>query len=349
MAAPLVSVVVRSSARASLAAALQCIGAQTYPSLEAVVVAASGASHPPVPATVGPHAVRFVASDTPLSRPAAANAGLDAARGDWITFLDDDDLIDPTHVDGLAAVAQKSRHKVVCALARVRLADGSRQNWGQPFALTELYLRNFLHLSTVLFSRAMPAAGCRFDVEFEIMQDWDFFLQMAQHTVFQSTGLRTFEWHADAGTSGTGGDVNSDSERFARFRDRIYAKWRPARDALAARVEPLLAGAANDIAAANWQRAEARCEEALKIARNEPDALDMLAMLMHRSGRGEEGVAIQSLAATIRPYEPSYVFHLARMLLDRGERDRALRLAREALRLAPDYAPAAQFLAALAP
>src|SRR6185437_11182177 len=133
-----------------------------------------------------------------------------------------------------------------------RLADGSERPWGQPFALTELYMRNFLHLSTVLFSRALLDAGCRFDIAFDIMEDWDFFLQMAQHARFKSTGLRSFEWRADAGNSGAGGTRNQDDARFAQYRDRIYAKWREARDALAARVEPALELAADAVAAADW-------------------------------------------------------------------------------------------------
>lgn len=344
MSVPLVSVVIRSSARPSLAAALDCIAAQTHDSLDTVVVAASGASHPPLPRSAGRHPLRLIGSASALSRPAAANAGVDAARGDWITFLDDDDVIDATHVAGLVAAAQRGSSAVVASLARVRLADGSVQSWGQPFALTEIYQRNFLHLSTVLFSRAMLAAGCRFDTAFDIMQDWDFFLQLAQHTRFVSTGLRSFEWHADAGASGTGGTANQDDVRFARYRDRMHAKWRDAHAALMARVEPAFIAARDAAAAADWVGAQRHCDDVLRIAQNEPRALDLLARAMQHTGRGDEAVAMQSLAAAVRPYEPAFVFNLALMVDERGERERARRLAQRALQLAPGYAPAARFL-----
>ncbi|HEY5365213.1 MAG TPA: hypothetical protein VIL19_01955, partial [Casimicrobiaceae bacterium] len=253
------------------------------------------------------------------------------------------------HIAGLADASQRGGRRVICSLARQRTADGSVHPWGQPFALTELYVRNFLHLSTVLFSRAMLDAGCRFDDAFDIMQDWDFFLQMAQHTPFHSTGLRTFEWHADAGTSGAGGAQNNNEQKFARYRDRIYAKWSAQRAALFARIDPLLAAAAAAIAASAWALAEARCEEVLAIARNEPYALDMLAMLLDRRGRNDEAIATQSLAISVRPYEPQFVFNLAPLVLARGERDRARRLAQHALTLDPAFAPALQFIARLGP
>ncbi|HEY7904899.1 MAG TPA: glycosyltransferase [Casimicrobiaceae bacterium] len=347
MPAPLVSVIVRSTARPTLDAALACIGAQTYPAVEAIVVAASGPLHPAPPQRVGAHPLRFVPASQPLSRPAAANAGIDAARGEWITFLDDDDAIDPTHVAGLVDATTRTQCRAIASLARVRMADGSTQTWGQPFALTELYQRNFLHLSTVLFARERVAAGCRFDEAFDIMQDWDFFLQLAQHGPLHSTGLRTFEWHADIGSSGAGGGVNDDPARFARYRDRIYAKWQPRRDALGRRLEPLLQAAARAVAARDDARGEGLCNEILAIARNEPHALEMLAMVEERRGRRDEAIALQSLAATVCPHEPAFLVNLAHLVLARGERDRARRLAQRALAIAPQNAAAAQLVAAL--
>jgi hypothetical protein len=345
--APLVSVVVRSTARPTLAAALACIGVQTHPAVEAVVVAASGPAHPPPPATIGRHAVLFVPSATPLTRPQAANAGVDAARGAWITFLDDDDAIDATHVAGLVAATRGGHYPAVASLARVRMADGSLQNWGQPFALTELYVRNFLHLSTVLFARSLVDAGCRFDDAFDIMQDWDYFLQIAQRTPFHSTGLRTFEWHADLGSSGAGGGANDDPERFARYRDRVYAKWRGAREALHARIEPMLQQAATALAAGDDKGAEARADAVLAIARNEPNALAMLASVEHRRGRRDEAIALMALAATVCPHDAQLLVGLARLVLANGERERARRLAERALAMAPGDSGAASLMASL--
>src|SRR5438132_1033057 len=104
-ASPLVSVIVRSMARPSLDATLASLAAQTHAPLEVVLVLASGPGHPVPPSHVGAHPVRVVTTGAPLARAPAANAGLDAAGGEWLTFLDDDDVFLPEHVSGLLASA----------------------------------------------------------------------------------------------------------------------------------------------------------------------------------------------------------------------------------------------------
>jgi tetratricopeptide (TPR) repeat protein len=338
---PLVSVIVRSTARPTLADALAAIGAQDYPDVEAVVVAASGSTHPPVEEHVGRHPVRFAASAVPLSRPLAANAGLDAAQGTWITFLDDDDTIAVDHISGLVDATRNAPDVLaVYTLAEARFRDGSTTTWGQPYSLFQLYERNFIHLSTSLFSRSLVERGCRFDPQFEIMQDWDFFLQIAQHTRFHFEPRVTFRWNADAGTSGAGGGINQDDARFARFRDLIYAKWESRHDALVDRVRPLLEGAAALARSGDIAGAVARCREALVASPNDPFALNTLAMLKRASGELAEARATQELAVAVRPSDPSFVYNLALVCRAQGDLAHARSCCARVLALAPEFPPA---------
>src|SRR3990167_10533026 len=99
---PLVSVLVRSMDRPSLHEALDAVALQTYPHVEVVVVNARGGEHAALGTSCGRFPLRLVnAGGSPLARPAAANAALDAARGDWLIFLDDDDSMDPDHLERL--------------------------------------------------------------------------------------------------------------------------------------------------------------------------------------------------------------------------------------------------------
>ena len=344
-----VSVIVRSTARPTLARALESIGAQDYPDVEAVVVAASGPDHPPVPARVGRHPVVFAPSPLHLSRPDAANAGLDAATGDWITFLDDDDTLSPDHVSGLVAATRNAPEALaVYTLARARFADGRTETWGRPYALIQLYERNFIHLSTALFSRKLVERGCRFDPQFEIMQDWDFFLQIAQHTHFHFEPRQTFDWHADAGASGAGGGPNRDDARFAEFRDMIYAKWAPAHDALADAVTTKLQAAQVRAQQRDLPGAEALVREVLLQSPNDPFALNMLAMLQRSQGRIADARRTLETAVAIRPDDPSFIFNLALLCRAAGDADGARSSCWRALELDPGFAPARELLAALA-
>ena len=348
VAPPRVSVVVRSSNRPSLAEALESIAAQDYPALEVVVVAASGAGHPAPPTHAGVHPVIFAASPDPLSRPRAANAGVDAASGDWITFLDDDDVLLPGHVSGLVAAQRNAAGaRLVYTLARARMADGRTQAWGRPFALQQLYERNFIHLATALFSRELLALGCRFDETFEIMQDWDFFLQCAQHTAFHFEPRQTFEWRADSGSSGAAGGANHDPARFAAFRDRIYAKWASRRDALIDRVHAALERVVARARNGELDAAEAGCREILTYSQNDPYVLNVLAMVQRSAGRHDEARAAQELACAVHPEDASLVYNLALLCRAKGDLAEARAHCRRATQAAPGFAPAQKLLAEL--
>jgi len=347
--APDVSVIVRSMARPTLDAALASIAAQQGATAEVLVVAACGPSHPHLPATCGPHTLRLVASGRRLHRAQAANAGLDAARGRWITFLDDDDLFLPDHLAGLlAATAQDPRARVVTSYARSVFGDGHVEWFGQPFSLVQLYEQNFIHLSATLFGRELVLAGCRFDESLEILEDWEFMLQLAQRARFHFVPLGSFQWHADAGDSGAAGGANHDPARFADHRQRIYGKWGPAHDALVERTTPLLGRAAELAQSGRLAEADALCRDVLEISSNDPWALQLRAMLLRRAGRLADARALQTFAVAVRPQDASFVYNLS--LLDRecGDLEAARRNARRAAALDPAFAPAQALLAELA-
>lgn len=334
MPAPLVSVVVRSTARPTLAAALDAVAAQDHGNVEIVVVGASGTTHPAPPERVGNVPVRFAASGVALSRPRAANAGLDAAQGDYVTFLDDDDTMLPGHVSGLLAGLCDGAG-VVHSYSRAMFRDGRSERIGRPVALMQLFERSFIHLSAALVARSLVLEGCRFDPQFDILEDWDWFLTLAQRTRFAFLPRETFEWRADAGDSGAGGGSNQDAARFARFRDLVYAKWGPARDALVERVQPRLQEAAAAAQRGDFVAAEAACREVLGFSQNDPWALNLLAMIERATGRLADARATQSLAVDVRPGDPDLVYNLAQLCREAGDMSEARRFAAHALSLAP--------------
>ncbi|MCL2297000.1 MAG: glycosyltransferase [Proteobacteria bacterium] len=345
MSLPRVSVIVRSMARESLATALASLAAQTYPNLEILVVAACGPSHPPLEDRAGPHPLRLVTSETRLPRPLAANAGLEAATGEWITFLDDDDEFLPEHIAHLVdATTRADGAGIVHTLAQAVFNDGRREPFGQPFALIELYTRNFIHLSATLISRPLIESGCRFDPSLDIHEDWDFFLQCAQRTTFYFEPLQSYLWYVDAGSSGTAGGRNHDPERFVRFRDRVYEKWQAKHEALIAQVEPLLQDAAAAAQKEEWSEAHAKIEDVLALSFNDPWALNLRAMVARMQGHTAEALETQALATQVRPYDPAFLCNLGQLYLEQGDRQEARACAERALTLQSDYAPGRRLL-----
>jgi len=104
---PLVTVIVRSMDRPELDRALASIALQDYPAIESIVVDATGGRHRPLRPQHRPagHSIRMVGGSGPLQRPQAADLGLVSASGEWLTYLDDDDTCEPSHVSALVAAA----------------------------------------------------------------------------------------------------------------------------------------------------------------------------------------------------------------------------------------------------
>jgi glycosyltransferase involved in cell wall biosynthesis len=122
---PLVTVVVTTRDRpASLGAAVSSALSQTVGDVEVVVVD-DGSREPVALGTSGPR-LRLARNERPVGLSAARNAGLELARGRWITFLDDDDALLPRMVErSLEAAAASSLSPPVGVLSGVRVVDES--------------------------------------------------------------------------------------------------------------------------------------------------------------------------------------------------------------------------------
>jgi glycosyltransferase involved in cell wall biosynthesis len=336
-----ISVIVRSMGRATLERALGSIAAQDHPDVEVLVVAACGPGHPPLPPACGRHALRLVEKGEPLVRPRAANAGLEAATGEWITFLDDDDEYLAGHLAGIAGAAAADGD-VLAVNGRVlaQAADGSTRIVGHPFCLARLFERNFVQLSALLVHRRIVDQGARFDPAILSLDDWDFVLDVAQRTRFADYAQATFRWHIDIGTSGAGGAANHDPEAFARDRDYIYAKWAPQANALADRVTERLEQAVAAIGRGDWAGGAAIAREVLAFSQNDPHALNLLAEDARRRGQRDEALAMQSLAVAVLPEHPDLRYNLARLQFERGDRESAAATFAGILRDHPSHARA---------
>lgn len=222
---PLVSVIIRTMGRPSLARSIGSALAQTWRPLEIVVVNAAGKPLPPLP-RIGNASGRIVEGG-PYSRPRAANAGLDSATGEWLVFLDDDDAFAPDHVESLlnAAASSPGARVAYSATAVVEPDGNARTMIGAPFNRLHLFVGNYMQLGAALFSRSLVAEGARFDERLDCYEDWDFIIQLAQRTHFAYTARPTNLWNAHAGESGAGMGVNKRDEVTRPYQEIVSAKW----------------------------------------------------------------------------------------------------------------------------
>lgn len=228
---PLVSIIVRSMARSTLIDALDSIACQTYPQIEIVVVNALGPGHPQPAPQCGVFPVRFTDRGEALDRSAAANAGLDAAHGRYLGFLDDDDLLLPEHISLLVQALQSTPSAQV-AYSGVRMIaygpDGAacfETLFNQPFHLPSLRAQNYIPIHAVLFDRALLEAGCRFDERLALYEDWDFWLQLGAHGDFLHVD-QVSACYRNFGHSGFGFGEQAVATSIAEGRAALFEKWR---------------------------------------------------------------------------------------------------------------------------
>lgn len=143
---PLVSVVVLTTGAPELQDALASIAAQTYSNLEVVVVDRVTGADRAVPDFGGRFSVQRLTAAVPLDRAGAANAGLGAAKGNYLMLLDEDNVLLPDHVAKRAEALRDGADSAAHSGMRIIGTDGS----GLP-------------RPAVLFHRALLDAGSRLD------------------------------------------------------------------------------------------------------------------------------------------------------------------------------------------
>lgn len=193
-----VSVIIRTKNRpALLAEAIASVRTTNYP-CEIVVVNDGGAS-------LVLDGVKLVQHETSKGRAEAGNAGVRAASNAFVVFLDDDDLFYPEHLATLASAATSPHVAWYTDAVSAYLSDsGTRRMriYAQNFDRELLKVDNYIPLPTVLFRHDDFLDLGGFDASFDLFEDWDFLLRLAQRGDFLRVPKVTCEIrHFEGGTS----------------------------------------------------------------------------------------------------------------------------------------------------
>lgn len=113
---------------------------------------------------------------------AARNAGAEAATGDWLAFLDDDDEWLPGKLPAQLAVLEGAGASFGTTGWREVFPDGTSADHRGPAAPAwgRLLQGNFVNTSTVLIRRDLFRAAGGFDPSLRSAEDWDLWLRAAR-------------------------------------------------------------------------------------------------------------------------------------------------------------------------
>lgn len=237
---PLVSVIVRTRDRPSLLAqALDSLARSTYRRVEAVLVNDGGAS-PEVSASF-PFPVRRVELEENQGRAAAANAGTAAAGGEWITFLDDDDLVAPEHLETLVGLATGSGSRVVYTDAAVGIYEPDPEGgwscsersipYSRDFDPALLVVDNYIPFHTLMVERRLFDEAGPFDPELAFFEDWDYLIRLSRLAPFLHLARVTCEYRHFRGGGHVLGEKAASQPDFLELKRKVLEKHRRLLDA----------------------------------------------------------------------------------------------------------------------
>jgi glycosyltransferase involved in cell wall biosynthesis len=210
-----------------LAEAIASVRAAGYP-CELVVVNDGGTPIDPSIADV------VIQHEESRGRSEAGNAGVRAATKTFITFLDDDDLHYPEHLQTLANAANSSSHAAwytdaVSAFLRPG-ESGSYEThsrlriYAQDFDRELLLLDNYIPLPTLLVRRDTFLDLGGFDARFDLFEDWDFLIRLSERGDFLRVPRVTCEVRHFEGGSSVVLASPEGSERFRTAKLQIWQK-----------------------------------------------------------------------------------------------------------------------------
>ena len=162
-----------------IAGAIDSVLAQTEPPLELLVV--DDGSTDDLDAALAPYGDRVRLVRRPHGGLSAArNAGANAAAGDFVVFLDADDVLEPRYLEALAALSASRPDLDIlttdCYFERNGEIDGTfygRNDFPVDDQRTAILRRCFLHTKTaVRRSSYLAAGGCDPSPDIDGAEDW---------------------------------------------------------------------------------------------------------------------------------------------------------------------------------
>src|SRR5437879_807514 len=239
----MISVIIPTFQRPSLLChALRSVDSQAYKDFEVIVVNDGG---PSLETSIAPwrraFPLRLIESSERRGPASARNVGIEHAAGEYIAFLDDDDVFLPTHL-GAAHEALAGRRELdfvyLGALVSDRRLSALPPDWSEmhmksyEFDDRFLLVANYIHTGSVVV-RNFTGSQVRFDESLTHCEDWDLWLALRLDLRYEVTFVDrlTSIYHQVPRSAGLVAQAQTSvPSPFTIVRERLHAKWPTADD-----------------------------------------------------------------------------------------------------------------------
>lgn len=194
---PLVSLIVRTKDRPKfLQQALSSIAAQIYHNIEVILVNDGGCDLDitALEKSLSPVSLFYIKNEVSQGRSVAANLALDNINGQYVGFLDDDDVLLTDHLTTLVTFLEQSDYLIAYTnveeyqkyfdIKTNSYHSKLLNTYSKDFQATELLFYNYIPFNALLFN-ARIFDEIRLDVDLELYEDWDILIRLSlEHSFY---------------------------------------------------------------------------------------------------------------------------------------------------------------------
>lgn len=204
---PKVSIIVRTCGRPSvLRETLISLRNQTYRNLEVVIVEdGENLSEEMIRKEFADLNIQYFATGEKVGRSKAGNLAMEKASGEYLNFLDDDDVFYADHVETLVHLLEETDNRAAYATAfETPIKIKSKKPYvyelcdyrgvhKQRFNKLMLCHHNYIPIQAIMFEKSLFEEYGGLDETVDALEDWDLWVRYSLHTdfefVFKTTSL----------------------------------------------------------------------------------------------------------------------------------------------------------------
>ena len=212
---PLVSIVIRTHSRPNtLRETLVSLRNQTYDNFEIIIVEDVSPTSQAMIETEFPDLnISYICIEEYAGRSVKGNLGMETAKGEYINFLDDDDLFYADHIETLVQFLTQTEMNAAYSLAFETAIDvkstdpyvydvvSCKTQYHQPFNRLLLLRANYIPIQSIMFKKKLFEEYGGIDTELDNQEDYDLWIRYALKTDFGYVEKTTSAYRVPAGVS----------------------------------------------------------------------------------------------------------------------------------------------------